>query len=75
MNEEKKLNDEAVEDVAGGKNWDQYVADFEAFKHLNCTDCGLAKRGYCKYPGEDGQSIAFAYFGLKPDAVCRYKCP
>ena len=73
MNEEKRLNDETVEDVAGGR--DPYAADFEAFKLLNCTDCGLAKRGYCKYPGEDGQSIAFAYFGLKPDAVCRYKCP
>ena len=66
MNEEKKLPDEAVEDVAGG------VTDFDAFVHLNCTECYFGKHMLCYYPHR-GQYYAFKEFGSKPDAVCLHK--
>ena len=30
MNDEKKLNDEAVKDLSGGTDWRQYEADLKA---------------------------------------------
>lgn len=68
MNEEKKLPDEAVEDVAGG------TEDFDAFTHLNCTECYYGKHMLCYYPKfHRGQYQAFMEFGSKPDAVCLHK--
>ena len=75
VSDEKRLNDEAVEDVAGGFDWDQDKADFKAFVELNCTDCNRAKGGGCYYPGISGagQRLVFYDFGRKPDAVCTHK--
>ena len=70
MNNEKRLPDETVEGVAGGR--DPYAADFEAFKLLNCTNCYFGKLRACYYSCNN-RDQAFKEFGSKPDAVCTHK--
>ena len=75
MTDEKRLDDDTLENVSGGMEVDQYEADYNAFVELNCTICDLAKYRVCQYPNRAGagQHQVFDELGRKPDAVCPYK--
>ena len=66
MNDEKRLPDETVEDVAGGTNsWlaieqaEEQSPKFAAFKNNNCDRCGKYDTVYCPY-----NSILVAFMKL-----------
>ena len=67
MNEEKKLTDEAVKDVAGGaySDWaiektEEQSPKFAGFKNNNCDRCGKYGTSYCPY-----NSILVAFMRLR----------
>ena len=75
MSEEKKLDEETLEKVAGGVPYEEYVAakEFrESFISANCSHC--AKRGTedCSYPDDNVADMLGMYYMFRYRPACPF---